>query len=519
MAFPIVLTADRTLMSRYDVLMDGMMAASQTTSMPAPVIKTVLLPRSAHPRGRALVAPLGLRRIEAALAQAGLADQLVVVDDVHLDQAIGPETKIIAISSGEPAGLGMSSSTMTGVVGGSIYPHAMFTKLLDKVQRLRQQRCPNAKIILGGPGAWQLAMSSSERDTLRVGRTSKFAGPADGELGSSPHAEVDHVICGYAEGNAAAIFQDLLAGRELPYLIEGQPVPADQIPPIVHPSTMAVVEISRGCGLGCAFCTIGQTAMQHLPPETILADIRTNLTAGFTSAAILSEDLFRYGAQGTRCDPEALLSLLSRIRSMPGLRIIQPDHVNVASVAQYNDSQLREVHRLLSGGFQDHPWVNLGIETPSGALLQANGGRPKMGGVAPEQWGTFCAQQLRRLVAAGFIPMASLVIGLPGETPAEIEQTRQWVRGLQGQAVTIFPVLYAPIGGESPPDPSHLTRAHWQLMRDCYEFNFRWVPRIYWDSQRGAGVGLPRRLVIQALGQGNVVLWRSMLAHKARQAK
>ena len=72
--------------------------------------------------------------------------------------------------------------------------------------------------------------------------------------------------------------------------------------------------------------------------------------------------------------------------------------------------------------------------------------------------------------------------------------------------------------GESGPDPAHLTRAHWQLMRECYEFNFRGVPLMYWDSQLGAGVGLARRLVIQALGQGNVVLWRTLLAHKAKKA-
>lgn len=492
MSFPIVLTADRTLMSRYNVLLDGMMAASQTTSMPAPVVKTVLMPRAAHPHGQSLVAPLGLRRVEAMLAQAGLGEQLTVVDDAHLQHAIGPETKIIAISSGEPAGLGMSSSTMTGVIGGSIYPHAMFGQLLDKARRLRQEHCPEAKIILGGPGAWQLTSQSK--------------------------SEVDHVICGYAEGNAARIFQDLLANRALPYLIEGQPVPAAQVPPILHPSTMAVVEISRGCGLGCDFCTIGSVAMQHLPPETILSDIQTNLSAGLTSAAILSEDLLRYEAEGVRCRPERLLTLLAQIRNLPGLRIIQPDHVNVASVAQYNNTQLGEIHRLLTGGYQNTPWVNLGIETPSGALLQANGGRPKMGGVATDEWGDFCAQQLRRLISAGFAPMASLVIGLPGETPEDIERTRQWVQALRGAPVTVFPVLYAPIGGQSPPEPSRLSRAHWQLMSECYEFNFRGVPRVYWDSQRGAGVGLPHRLVIQALGRGNVLLWRNMLKLKARRA-
>ena len=493
--FPIVLTADRTLMSRYDVLLDGMMAASQTTSMPAAVVKTVLMPRASHPGGRARVAPLGLRRIEAALARAGLADRLTVVDDAHLSEAIGSDTRVIAISSGEPAGLGMSSSTMTGVVGGEIYPQAMFRGLADRVAALRK-RCPQARVVLGGPGAWQVA------DDPEAGRG----------LG------LDHVICGYAEGNAAEVFTALLAGDDLPYRIEGRPPTAAEVPPIVGASTMAVVEISRGCGLGCEFCTIGGVPMQHLPPETILADVATNLEAGLRSAAILSEDLFRYGAAGVRCKPEALLALLARLRATPNLRTIQADHVNVASVAQYNDTQLAEVYRLLTGGLQQHPWVNLGIETPTGALLQASGGKAKMGGVAAADWGEFCATQLRRLTRAGFVPMASLVVGLPDETATDLATTRRWVRDLRGEAVTIFPVLFAPVRGEAAPDPGTLSEAHWQLVRECYEFNFHWVPKMYWDSQVGAGVGLGRRLVIQALGKGNVVLWRSLLAHKARQA-
>ncbi|MCP6756827.1 hypothetical protein NL533_34895, partial [Klebsiella pneumoniae] len=80
-----------------------------------------------------------------ALTAGGLGEQLTVVDDAHLAQAIGPETKIIALSSGEPAWLGLSSSTMTGVISGTIYPHAMFQRLLAEVRRLREQRCPTAK--------------------------------------------------------------------------------------------------------------------------------------------------------------------------------------------------------------------------------------------------------------------------------------------------------------------------------------------------------------------------------------
>ena len=58
----VVLTADRGLMAAYSVLLDGMVASSQTTTTPWPVMDRLLLPRAAHPEGRALFAPAGLRR-------------------------------------------------------------------------------------------------------------------------------------------------------------------------------------------------------------------------------------------------------------------------------------------------------------------------------------------------------------------------------------------------------------------------------------------------------------------------
>lgn len=476
-------------MARYNVLLDGMLAASQTTAMPGFIIERLLLPRAKHTAAGASVAPLGLRRIESALVEGGLAaGDMIVVDDAHLAEAIGERTKIVAISSGEPVGLGMSSSTMAGVTGGEIYPQAMLRRLLSQVRRLVAERAPGAKVVLGGPGAWQLAGEDGQRLALGV----------------------DHAVVGYAEGNAAATFQSLLQGTDLPPVILGEGVPAARIPRLRGATAMGVVEISRGCGLGCEFCTIGTVPMQHLPLEAILADIKVNLAAGQTSVAILSEDLLRYGGEGMRCRPEALIGLLTAIRAMPEVRALQPDHVNVISLTEYSDEELAEVRRLLKG---QYPWFNLGMETAAGELLQACGGRPKMGRVRAEDWGGFCAEQLRRLMRLGFVPMASLIVGLPGETPEQVQQTLQWVRAMQGEPLTIFPVIYAPVAGEPVPE---LTRAHWQLMREAYEFNFKWVPRLYWDQQQMAGVPVARRMVIQALGKGNVVMWRRLL--RAKQA-
>lgn len=491
---PIVLSADRTLTARYDLLFDAMLAASQTTLTPAPIVGRLLAPR--HPT--ASVAPLGLRRIEAALLQGGIPrDHLALVDESHLTSAIGPDTRLVAVSAGEPCGLGMSSTTMTGVLGGSIYPYVMLRRLLRRARRLIAARAPGAKLILGGPGAWQLAAGPEARARLGI----------------------DHIVTGYAEANAADIFRSLLSGESLPPVIEGRPPAAADIPAILGPSTMGVVEISRGCGLGCDFCTIARVPMQHLPPETILADARTNLTGGLRAIAVLSEDLFRYGGGARELAPDALIALLERLRALEGMGLIQADHANIMSIARFSDAQLRRVRQLLVGDTGcELPWVNVGVETASGELL-SRAGAAKMMGAAPGDWAQVCADQVRRLIAAGWLPMVSLMLGLPGETEADLRETLDWVRDLRREPVTAFPVLYAPIDGSPPVTRADLTRLHWQLIRECYALNFRWTPRMYWDNQRAVGVPLSKRVILQALGCGQVLMWRTAMAWRRLGAR
>jgi radical SAM superfamily enzyme YgiQ (UPF0313 family) len=255
--------------------------------------------------------------------------------------------------------------------------------------------------------------------------------------------------------------------------------------------------------------------MVHLPIETVLADARTNLSAGLRAVALLSEDILRYGARGLQVQPARVIDLLRRLRECDGLRFIQADHAGIHSVGSYSDAELAEVAALLA---PDAPpgtaWVNVGVETASGRLLHAVGCSTKMGGVPPEQWGECCATQLERLGHAGFTPMASLVVGLPGETAEDLRQTLEWVRGLRGMRVTVFPVLYAPTDGSGPVRGADLRRMHWQLIRECYEFNFRWVPTLFSSNQALGGVGALKRGLLQAMGLGQAALWRSLLAYR-----
>lgn len=500
---PVVLTADRILMADHRTLFGGMIAASQTTTTPRAILSGLLAPRARCP-----VAPMGLRRVEAALLSDGFVEgDVAVVEAERLAEVIGPQTRVIGISAGEACGLGMTSTTMTAISGGEIYPQRLVRELAGRIGRLRAQ-APEARVVLGGPGSWQLVADADLRRALGV----------------------DHVMSGAVEGNVAEVF-DRLAGQagDLPPVITGQSVPAERIPPIRGAATMGVVELSRGCGLGCDFCVMGPVPMTHLPAETILQDVATNLASGRelpacestrrTAISAISEDILRYGARGRDLDPEALLGLLRRVRELPGVGLVQTDHANVISVGAWSDEQLRELRALMVGETGARfPWINLGVESPSGELL-ARTARAKLGDVDPARWGEFAAEQLRRLIAAGFMPMASLMLCLPGETQEHVRQALAWVEELANLPLTIFPVLFAPIDAAPPPGRADLTKLHWRLIARCYDINFREVPRMFADNERAAGVPAGRRALLQALGRGQVMQMRALFAWHGWRAR
>ncbi len=478
--YPIVLTADRVLMASYDILFDGMLSASLTTITPPQIFCDLLMPW-----GNKNNAPLGLRRIQSALINAGFsADDIVITDERNLNKVIGKNTKIIGVSGGEPCGLGMNSTTMAEIAGGKPWPQAMFNNLMKKVNKAKKA-APMAKVIFGGPGAWQFNVN----ELHKIG--------------------IDHIVLGYTEGNIASIFTQIMDGEKMPVNITGTGVSSAQIPPISGPSTMGIIEISRGCGLGCQFCTLGKETMQHLPVETIIADIKTNIKAGNLNTAILSEDLLRYGGDGMKVNPDKLLDLLENVRNIDELKLIQIDHINIISVTKYTDDELKKIYDIITRG-QHHkfPWVNLGVETINGELLKKNGGAPKMGATRTEDWGDICAETISRLSRAGFLCMVSLIVGLPGETEADVLETLKWVQKLSNEKVTVFPVLYAPPGNERGFTADDLTIPHLQLLSTAYDLNFKWIPIMYTDNQTGGGTPAWKRNLMRMMSIGQVIEWK-----------
>ncbi len=480
----VVLTADRTLTADYGALFDGMAATSQTTFTPGFVMNHLIAPAGRIRRGQAPL-PLGLRRIEAALVRSGFSLETVrAVPGLRLAEAVGPGTRVVGVSSGDPLGVAMNSTTMTAILPGRIRTALSFQRIMRTLRRLQSRH--GFRVIVGGPGAWQLAAHPDRARGLGV----------------------DHVVLGYCEGNVGTVFAQAAADRPLPFVIQGRgPGPTD-IPPVLGPTTMGIVELSRGCGLGCDFCALKSTPMVHLPVRTITEDVCTNLDWGARSLAFATEDVLRYGAGGIRPEAGAVIDLLERLRARAGDRLIQVDHMNLCSVAAMSDHDLLRVRELLAVPGQRFVWANVGVETVNGQLLAAHGGRAKLYPYAPEAWAAGAREQVLRLVNAGFFPFVSLVTGLPGETSADVRRTREWVRELRNVRLAVFPLVHAPLEGPDLTTRGRLSREQWRLLEDCYLLNFQWIPALVAEHERLGGAPLLRRLLIQVLGRAQIQFWK-----------
>jgi len=490
--FPVVLTADRTLMAAYSLLMDGMVSASQTTSTPGLIWRTLLAP-GINGGLRARQAPLGVRRVEAALVAGGFGEEdVAVVTPEELPRAIGPRTRVIGLSSGDPLGIGMSSSTMTALSGGEILCGAQFRRLAGRARAIADGLGPGGpRVVMGGPGAWQLTGSAEHRARLGI----------------------DHVVSGYCEDDIASLFGRLVEGEDTEPVVRCSYGQAESIPAIRGATVMGVVEISRGCGMGCDFCTLARLPMRHLDVDRIVADVQTNLAAGVKSISLISEDLFRYGAAAAaKPAPERLKSLVRAVRDLADVRLIQVDHANISSVAAFGDDDLAEVHDLMAGeSGAGALWINLGVETAAGELLEMNGGAAKMRPFGAAEWGDACREQVLRASRSGFLPMVSLVVGMEGETEEHIRRTIAWVESLADERASVFPVFRvatqegegegAGTGAGRHFTESDMTPLHWRLFEVSYRLNFRWISELYARGLAGGGAGVLRRALMKVLGK------------------
>jgi radical SAM superfamily enzyme YgiQ (UPF0313 family) len=440
--------------------------------------------------GRAKYAPYGLRKAEALLLEAGLDEsEVAVVHPFDLGTFVGPETKVVGISSMDPMGMGYVSKTYSSLIGGGEPMNAIEFRELVTHQNILQYK---PKVIVGGSGAWQLE---------RKGVAESYG--------------LDCVIIGEAETVASEIFRKAVKGEPLPGIVRVKRSPEiKDVPTIRHAAVHGGVEISRGCGRNCQFCTPTMQKKRDMPLERIMKEVEITVREGSSQIMLATEDLFLYGMKNKRFIPnkKAVLKLIESIASYAGVKSIQPAHISLAPVV-YNPGMVQEVAEILiqrhwySHGKKPIVTSETGVETGSVRLMRKYmAGKPLP--FNPEQWKEVVSQAFGILNDNDWYPLATLIIGLPDETEEDVMETLELVDDLENYYAFFVPLLFVPLENcllmnKRGAELDSLSMARWDLLIRCWEYNVR----VWRDSFLEYRVNNPllyrivRRVVIPSVGR------------------
>ncbi len=451
--YKVVLTADRTLMSEYHrhlflgfsaCVPRGLISDHLYFSVFCPPVET-------NENGSVVVAPNGTRKIEAALLDYGFRrEDVIVAHPNHLDKVVGPETKVIGITENDPLGIGPATSTFTHLFGGEAYMALKFKEILNhpSVKKF------GPKIIVGGPGAWQLENAQPRR-----------------ELG------IDCVVVGEGEKTAGPLFESAENGEKLPEVVRGELVPVEKIPVIRGPTVDGIVEIARGCGRGCDFCEPTLLWYRSLPLDHILKEVEINLRGG-RQPVLHAEDVLRYKAKGLEINKKATVELFKAVRDHPGVREVGISHFALSSVASAPDL-VEEISSVLDVSEEVGMGGQTGIETGSPRLIEEH----MVGKCKPfksDDWPEVVVNAFEILTENHWSGCGTLIMGLPGETEEDIELTIELVERLNTFKSLIVPLFFVSMGGLRGKADSFtlekMTPKHSELFLKCWEHNFNWIP-------------------------------------------
>ncbi len=450
----IVLTSDATMMSSYHGgVMLGFAAIMPRRALPDWIFHNLFCPPvPAAKDGSAEIAPCGLRKVEAALLEAGFSrDEVMVAHPYHLDQAIGPNTKIVGITHDDPMGK-IAVREVEDIIGrGPPFNRSEFLQLV-RHPLIREHR---PKVVVGGNGAWEVMGED-------VG--------------------VDHIYLGEGESDFPDICRKIIGNEKVSQVIRGKAVAGEAIPVNRSATIGGIVEIGRGCWRGCAFCSPAMRSLRHRPLEKILEDVQVNLDSGQKDIILHSEDFFSYGYHAGRTDEEKIRKLVSAVKGL-GPKTIDVSHLSLASVYQ-NQGLLRAVSQIVGvGSDQNHMSAWIGIETGSCRILKMhmpNKARP----AEIDNWPEIVRDCYRLFAEESWLPVASLVLGLPEETVEDVIETTQLVESLMDYTGLMLPLFFTTIadtklGGRRGFAREDALPEHWQLVGLCLEYNLRHLKKLH----------------------------------------
>ncbi len=432
-----------------------------------------------NPDGSAKYVPNGLRVVESLLQRIYPAEQIVVCHPDQLHLFVGPSTRVVGIHAHNPLGITFATDIYASFYGRKAEPVNAyeFRRLIEHPAIAAHRH--HLKLIVGGPGAWQI-----EHKGLRS------------------HWQIDTIVNGEAEEVIEPLFHAAVRGEALPARVECSSPPLSAIPIAGNRSTFGVVEITRGCGRGCQFCSVALRDGKSLPLPHILENVRRQAEQGADTIMLTTEDLFLY-EQGKRfaTNLPALKRLFSEVAAVPGIKHVMLTHGTMAPVVVQPEI-VDELHLAVDLSLNRHPdsthpkhryaMMFVGLETGSPRLFEKFM-KGKSYPFPPNQWPGVVVKGIEIMNRANWFPMCTFIVGLPGETREDTKQSLDLLYALRDAKWCVIPTLFVPLdetrlATSEGAQLARLTDLQWEFFFTCWRYNidfFRREKSVQWKFNAG----------------------------------
>ncbi|MEJ2242755.1 MAG: radical SAM protein [Candidatus Bathyarchaeota archaeon] len=234
--------------------------------------------------------------------------------------------------------------------------------------------------------------------------------------------------------------------------------------------------MARGCGRGCDFCVPTLQRYRCLPIKTILKEVEINLRGG-RQPLLHAEDILRYKAKGLEVNNEAVIDLFKSVRNYSGVKTVAMSHFALSSVASAPEV-IEEISNILDAGKKGR-WLSgqTGLETGSPNLIEKNM-KGKCKPFDPKDWPQVVKNAFEIMSENYWVPCATLIIGLPGETEKDIDLTIDLLEELKKFKSLVVPLFLVSMGGLKDKTESfvieNMTPKEAELFLKCWEHNISW---------------------------------------------
>ncbi len=457
-----VIVADSSLIYTFrDFPLLDFLPSAPKASIPSRVYKFLRgKPPQTFPDGQLLHAPYSTRKLEAALLQNHPRGEVAVTDVNGMHKFIDNDTEIIAVSTMDPFGIGPLTMSYAALFGGDFYAwvRSEWEELITKVNALRAGK--KAKLVVGGPGVWEFTVLREEFDKLNIdyavqGETEDVLNELFAQIESS-NIDKNMFKVGYSTFDDKFHMTTINDDKFIARTSYGAYPKLEQIPTIVRPATKSMVEVMRGCGVGCDFCEVTLRPLRYYTLDMIRKEIEVNVNLGGTSKAWLHSDEFFGYKHGQQFVPneDAMAELLKMVVSIKGINQTNPTHGRISIPAGYPE-MMEKLSGIISSG--PHHWIGVqtGLETGSEELarkhMPAKTLPLKIG--ADGSWQEIVWKGVQIETRYYWRPAFTVQVGQEGETDEDNMDTVALINRLSNSYVdgrpfefTVTPMLNVPLG-------------------------------------------------------------------------